>query len=1579
MGLSPASLESTPRVKLTRASRPPGAKRPQTTLTPGTGQKKQKSEKRILQETLKKGNELVQDASFEHREFQKAHVADQEPCVAGHWHAFLQALVAATSQDASASAILTCACCRRLRAKVLQALPDVSASASAGSAHASDPASGSPVNPQRPQQLQLMQVVPVDAADAAAGGHGGQMVQGPRVHNKGRPKKSEKVGDRWSLHIFIAAERAWCYAQTAESFTSSVTYYCRACNRKIQFKSATCPHKIEKHEEAEKHQKGVARLQSARAGPTSAVLPLRDVEEMEEPRQPQIPAASSGPAACAVSPVPKQAPSEAYKCVGVPASNNSFPLHRLQSSVVKFMTAGQPRTVFLDHERDPLQGCFFVGTSAGFVVQAKDCLGTCKRIDVACRRCRSLAESKDFQKHLASKAYHVDLVRLAWMYFHCPDEEVADFVASMRASDYAATGYAGNDLGSIVGSANKMEAVRRIRAKFTTIPVWRLSASMKNFLDSQLVETPCYHNTDTQAIAHASLAMSLSEAVAKGEVHKMDLQLGALVATGGLRADSLVNSMVTSFLQMLSKSLAKGQGKRQTTSEYVDQTALMEAVSSLGRGKEVQAMFARFGVNPQCLPKVQFGGHEGSALPRLPHSYCTLRDPDLLGKNFQQIAASLQSAGERLHMIVDETVWSKDLLQVRGLGPSGEDLLVGGSWDKSPEQDYSNLDPAKWCKQTVPAEALARTSLHVCLQRVDTCKWVWDLLHLPRPTAIGNAQVVLDVVAETLAIVTNHNANIPPSGLAFDGGTANSKLSAALCGLLPEAEMKRLPFFRECSLSRPNLRYWPFSEVRFQGRFLLRNNNGSYHINKRFALQHSSGGRKIRWADVYVDLSSLLLEKLPPKAYACADVMNDKHAIMKLSPPFIGRSWSALACHVPALVAALFCSATSGSCGFTKAEICTNAFSAYHLVLLQRAHNWARRRELSESLATVTFRNVAMLCGHCVASSLCDVEPRHLTEIGIEQHFSRVKASFTGQPTLRDCQFGILKLHAKQAQELSRMSPEQIARASHHWTTQSRTPLNQEDLQRFCNKSLSTAIQFWSWFCQDLTPADVLDNLHRFWRSESHRLFPTGAQEDPLDPEAEVDELTPDLQEMIEVLDNTDEKQQSQYMQTLQMLHDRAVLSEEVQLLLQPAQPATEPTGADGQIGQDVGAHPLNAEASGPSTDQLNRLIPAEPEREGEQPKTLIGVVMNIANKKQSCLQVGEPCAAGEYNLLRRMRLAIGPCRQFIRLARLEEGLLPASVLEYGSAPLNSWNEREHQLAMSRKAADHSAQRTSRSSAWLAVTRKLVHSIQKEVRGCISEIVEFRPYGASPQVLAFKTETGDNRVSKVQMGVAMSVHRGSICKKGDSVHLRTSYPCAFPLPAYATKKVHVSLLSLWTPSEGAAPEQPTWVTSCASEIVLLDPVGTVLGELDVTISETSTRLHVKLSPTATEALEKLSTRRLPNPGPEEAPAEAPPMPAPSLAPSDLAFNDRCFTKLRLSAEVQKFFVGLEAQYLRAGLRPHEDGHLKLNGQKHAWKEIVDRVASFFLSLPELADARGYKFSSKVYTKLKSLLPTQGRL
>ncbi|OLP82178.1 hypothetical protein AK812_SmicGene37191 [Symbiodinium microadriaticum] len=90
-----------------------------------------------------------------------------------------------------------------------------------------------------------------------------------------------------------------------------------------------------------------------------------------------------------------------------------------------------------------------------------------------------------------------------------------------------------------------------------------------------------------------------------------------------------------------------------------------------------------------------------------------------------------------------------------------------------------------------------------------------------------------------------------------------------------------------------------------------------FHLNTESA-EVLSGARKVRFADVWVDLASQLKANLPIRAFVGHDPQSDRDSISRMSPPFLTRTWSEIGQHFHALIAALLMSGATASKGFTK-------------------------------------------------------------------------------------------------------------------------------------------------------------------------------------------------------------------------------------------------------------------------------------------------------------------------------------------------------------------------------------------------------------------------------------------------------------------------------------------------------------------------------------------------------------------------------------------------------------------------------------------------------------------------------------
>ena len=150
-----------------------------------------------------------------------------------------------------------------------------------------------------------------------------------------------------------------------------------------------------------------------------------------------------------------------------------------------------------------------------------------------------------------------------------------------------------------------------------------------------------YHSDDVELEAHRALVHSMTLAVGNGTVREADLCLASKVASGQLRADSLVHGLVMSFLSM-HKQVVAGC-RRQSTSVHMEEDALMEAVMDLGRGRELRSLLQRFHVNPRSRPRLDLSGSELG----LPDFYASLSNGDALHEG--DLVSCLELTHTRTH------------------------------------------------------------------------------------------------------------------------------------------------------------------------------------------------------------------------------------------------------------------------------------------------------------------------------------------------------------------------------------------------------------------------------------------------------------------------------------------------------------------------------------------------------------------------------------------------------------------------------------------------------------------------------------------------------------------------------------------------------------------------------------------------------------------------------------------------------------------------------------------------------------------------------------------------------------------
>ena len=338
---------------------------------------------------------------------------------------------------------------------------------------------------------------------------------------------------------------------------------------------------------------------------------------------------------------------------------------------------------------------------------------------------------------------------------------------------------------------------------------------------------------------------------------------------------------------------------------------------------------------------------------------------------------------------------------------------------------------------------------------------------------------------------------------------------------------------------------------------------------------------------------------------------------------------------------------------------------------------------------------------------------------------------------------------------------------------------------------------------------------------------------------------------------------------------------------------------------------------------------------------------------------------------------AHGPYQGFLSAGQtrgLEDKSLSKGLLEDRKAKNNDWNQREHDLAVARRMANLSRQRVARSTAWANAAASFVQTVQKkhpETAGGLQCIENYRPLTKeSPQILLVAHD------GSPALACTLSVFRGSLQRKAGGTQVRTANQTACPLPADATKILHVVLLSPVPETSGTE-----FQASCLSTALIMEPANNVYGEVTCKTWSGGLRLHAKLSESSRHVLNCITKETLPYlpadiPAPKAKAAASAAETAPdTITPSE--FADRAFMRQTLVGELNRFLKALRGAYETKGLGfVDSEGFVQLSsGKRERWDHLLQRAPGFFLS--EMKDAKGHRFAQQVHRKLMLHLPTRG--
>ena len=170
----------------------------------------------------------------------------------------------------------------------------------------------------------------------------------------------------------------------------------------------------------------------------------------------------------------------------------------------RWAAAGMPRTVYGQHEKDPLDGVIFeiAGHTSSLHIRSAQSLRLCESNCHACAACMKLAKSKELKQLVAGKCYDMDLCTLAWKALNEAQDQTAAFIETIKKQEYMMLGLAGKAFDSLAKIGSPLQLASRIRERSDSTPLWRQNPSWKEYLSCHLTKAPLHFNTDPEAAAH---------------------------------------------------------------------------------------------------------------------------------------------------------------------------------------------------------------------------------------------------------------------------------------------------------------------------------------------------------------------------------------------------------------------------------------------------------------------------------------------------------------------------------------------------------------------------------------------------------------------------------------------------------------------------------------------------------------------------------------------------------------------------------------------------------------------------------------------------------------------------------------------------------------------------------------------------------------------------------------------------------------------------------------------------------------------------------------------------------------------
>ena len=379
----------------------------------------------------------------------------------------------------------------------------------------------------------------------------------PAVHalearKRGRPKRG---AESLSLSKWMETERAGIYHLVDES---AKTWFCRLCNQelKLQRESTTF---VALHEKRQLHK---AKLELIRNG-------------LEEPQT-------------------KEAP-PLVPCSGVnidKLDTAGKDLHGVRDSIKQWMNGGMPYVKSDKDDKPALLETISLSTTVdGVLLRHVNCKG--EESVGPCHLCYSVSHNQNFLTEMRKWAWKLDCVQLGHLLLLGTPNEVRDHQELIQARDYFDKKIHATELEKIM-KLDPADAVSRIRQFVISVPRNRRSNSLQELISCRLADFRDCSPRELEKNVFVTLVRNFQGALEEGTCHKEEFQLGAMVASGKLRNEPLVEALFKSVVAKICKQ-EKGCSERLASSKFFDEERAHELLITLGRGKATENLLQLLG------------------------------------------------------------------------------------------------------------------------------------------------------------------------------------------------------------------------------------------------------------------------------------------------------------------------------------------------------------------------------------------------------------------------------------------------------------------------------------------------------------------------------------------------------------------------------------------------------------------------------------------------------------------------------------------------------------------------------------------------------------------------------------------------------------------------------------------------------------------------------------------------------------------------------------------------------------------------------------------------------------------------